>query len=174
MQWQAVLTTVLSITWLMSPAFADAELAAYASEARVEVRPRDEKRAIRLPKIDFPVRAEFACSGEAVAESVTISIADAFHRHAPTGDDNSLDAVITVPANQIAPIVAGDFCATGDNEEKAADEGLLLSGVATAQVSLRCVAQGNRSVSFASLNLPLRLVCKSDQDPSAGVPSPAR
>ncbi len=170
MQIRAVIAPALWIAWLMQPAFADAELAAYAGEARAEIRPREEDLAIRLPRLDFSVRAEFSCPENAVAESVTISIADAYQRYAPDEDEASLDAVITVPARQIAPIAADDFCAVGDGS----DEELLLTGVATAQLSLRCVAEGARSVSFTSLQLPLRLVCKGDQDPSSGIPSPAR
>ncbi len=172
MQFQAVLTTILCIAWLMQPAFADAELAAYAREARIEIPPRNDSRAIRLPQLDFAVRAKFVCAPEAVVESVTISVADAYRRYAPTDGDDSLETTISVPASQIAPIAAGNFCANGndDNEE------LLLSGVATAQLSLRCVADGTPSVSFTSLNLPLRLVCKTgeDQEPSAAALSPPR
>ncbi len=172
----SALTSILCITWLVQPAFADAELAAYASEARVEVSPRDTGRAIRLPPLDFSVRAEFDCADEAVAESVTISVADTFQRFTPGDGDDSFDAVIRVPRNQIAPIPARNFCmgnSTGDNDGK---EELLLTGVATAQVSLRCVTGDTRSVSFSSLSLPLRLVCQAggDQESSAGVPSPAR
>ncbi|MGI9225275.1 MAG: hypothetical protein ACR2QX_12405 [Woeseiaceae bacterium] len=172
MHFRIVTTLALWAAWLMQPAFADANLVAYASEARAEIAPRDERRTIRLPQLDFPVRAEFDCPIDAVAESVTIGIADAYQRYAPNQDDASFDAVITVPANQIAPIAAGDFCA---NSEKV-EEDLLLSGVATAQFSLSCVAEDGRFVSFASLELPLRLVCKSDanQEPSPAVPSPAR
>lgn len=172
MQIRTVIALALWVAWLMQPAFADAELAAYASEARAEIAARKENRAISLPRLDFSVRAEFDCPDDAVAESVTISIADAYQRYAPNEDDASLDAVITVPANQIAPITTSDFCANGNNDE----EELLLAGVATAQLSLRCVAQSGRSLSFASLQLPLRLVCKgaSDQDPSAALASPAR
>jgi len=156
----------------MQPVFADAKLAAYASEARAEISPRDERRTIRLPQLDFPVRAEFDCPDDALAESVTIGIADAYQRYAPNEDDASFDAVITVPANQIAPIATGEFCA----DSEIVGEDLLLSGVATAQLSLRCVAEDGQFVSFASLELPLRLVCRSDadQEPSPAVPSPAR
>ncbi len=172
MQFQAFLTTILCIAWLMQPAFADAELAAYARETRIEIPPRNDSRAIRLPQLDFAVRAKFVCAPEAVVESVTISVADAYRRYAPTDGDDNLETTISVPASQIAPIAAGNFCANGndDNEE------LLLSGVATAQLSLRCVAEGAPSVSFTSLILPLRLVCKTgdDQEPSAALLSPAR
>lgn len=166
----AVLTTILCILWLMQPALADAELAAYAREARVEIPPRNGSQPIILPQLDFPVRAKFDCAEEAVAESVMISVADAYRRYVPADKDDSLESVISVPARQMAPIAAGDFCANGDND----NEELLLPGVATAQLSLRCMAEGNPSVSFTSLKLPLRLICKGDQEPSAAEASPAR
>ena len=172
MRQQIPMTAILWVVWLMQPALADAELIAVASEARAEVAPRGARRQVRLPQLDFSVRAKFACPDDAVAESVTISIADAHKRYAPNEDDNSLEAVVAVPANQIAPIATGSFCMDGNS----GGEELLLAGVATAQLSLRCLNQTGRFVSFASLALPVRLVCKSDtdQDPSVGVPSPAR
>ena len=172
MQHRVPVTFVLWVAWLMQPASADAELVAYAREARAEITPHGDRRQVRLPKLDFSLRAKFACPDDGVAESVTISIADAHEHYAPGEGDDSVQATITVPANQIAPIATGDFCMDGDS---GGDE-VLLTGVATAQLSLRCLTQSGRRVSFASLRLPLRLVCKGDEDqePSAGVPSPAR
>lgn len=170
MQVRAVTTLAFWIAWLLQPAFADGELAAYAREARIEIAPLTGNRTISLPPLDFSVRAKFYCPDDAVAESVTISVADAYQRFAPQEDDASLDTVIRVPSNQIAPITAGDFCA----DDTTASAELLLDAVATAQLSLRCAAEADRSVSYASLRLPLRLVCKADQEPSAELPSPAR
>jgi len=176
MQLRVPVTLALGFAWLSQPALAEPELAVSTVAARAEISLRTNGRQTRLPLLEFSVRAEFECDDQAVAESITISIADAHKRYAPNEDTDSLDALITVPANQIAPIVTGDFCVVGDD----GSEELRLAGVATAQVSLRCRDASGSSVNFASLRLPLTLVCNrgADQVPSVpsvpSLPSPAR
>ena len=165
-------TLLASLLCLPQAAPADTELAVHANEARAQILPRDgAQRHTRLPSLQFSIRADFACPDDAVAESVTISVADVFRRYVPKHGDETLEAEITVPGNQIAAIAMGEFCLTGDTAEE-----LLVGGVATAQVSLRCTDAAGPAITFASLRLPLRLECRSDggQDPSAELPSPAR
>ena len=155
---------VLSLATLTQSAMADAELAVHVQEARAEILPRTEgQEHTRLPMLQFSVRAKFACKKDAVAESVTISVADTYKRYAPEDGEEAFETDITVPRNQIAAVATGDFCTTGHTEEE-----LLLTGVATAQVSLRCRSESSVSIQFASQRLPLRLVCsrRDDQDSS--------
>ncbi len=139
-------------------ALADAELIVRADETLAHVKPNASEQTW-LPTLEFSVHAQFACRDGAVAESITISVADAHERHVPDADQKALHTTVTVPRNQIASVTTGDFCADADNAGE-----LLLAGVAMAQVSLRCRNEDSSAVSYASLGLPLRLVC--DQDPS--------
>lgn len=162
----------LSLATLTQFAMADAELAVHVQEARAEILPRTEaQQHTRLPMLQFSVRAEFACKKDAVAESVTISVADAYRRYAPVDGEEAFETDITVPRDQIAAVATGDFCMAGGTDEE-----LLLTGVATAQVSLRCRSENSFSIQFASQRLPLRLVCdrRDDQDSSFGASSVAR
>jgi len=155
---------VLSLAALTQSTMADAELAVHVQEARAEILPRTQgQKHTRLPVLQFSVRADFACNKDAVAESVTISVADAYKRYAPAAGEETFETDITVPRNQIAAVATGDFCMAGDTDGE-----LLLAGVATAQVSLRCRSENSVSIRFASQRLPLRLVCsrRDAQDPS--------
>ena len=147
-------------------AFADAELVVSADETLARVKP-NTSQFTRLPSLEFSLHAEFECEDGASVESLTIGVADAHERHVPEPDAKSLHAIVTVPRNQIASVTTGDFCAGEDSGGE-----LLLSGVATAQFSLRCRSESAASVSYASLGLPLRLVC--DQDSSVEVSAAPR
>ena len=151
---------------LSTTALADAELVVSAEEARAHIKPNASQQT-RLPKLKFSVHMEFVCEDQATAESLTISVADAHERHVPDRDAKSVHAVVTVPRNQIAAVATGDFCADVGNAGE-----LLLASVATAQVSLRCRNDSRSSVSYASLGLPVRLVCV--QDSSAEVSAAPR
>jgi len=163
-------TLALCLAWLCQPLLADTELTLHAEETRTEVLQLQHGR-IRLPSLQFSVHARFNCKGEAVAESITISVADALERYVPQQGDEALEALITIPGNQIAAVATGDFCVDGGDGGE-----LLLTGAATAQVSLRCRDERGSSIRYASLRLPVRLVCKQDeiQEPSADVSSAAR
>ena len=147
-------------------ALADAELVVRADETVARVEPNASQQT-RLPSLEFSVHAEFVCEDGAVAESVTIGVADAHQRHVPDRDATSLHAIVTVPRKQIASVNTGDFCADSDTGGE-----LLLTGVATAQVSLRCRNGSSSTVRYASLGLPLRLIC--GQDASAEVSAAPR
>ena len=147
-------------------ALADTELIVSADEALARVKP-NSSQLTRLPSLEFSVHAEFECEDGGVAESLTISVADAHERHVPEPEAKSLRTIVTVPRNQIAAVTTGEFCASEDGGGE-----LLLSGVATAQFSLRCRDESSASISYASLGLPLRLVC--DQESSAEVSAAPR
>ncbi len=146
-------------------ALADTELIVSADEALARVKP-NSSQLTRLPSLEFSVHAEFECEDGGVAESLTISVADAHERHVPEPEAKSLRTIVKVPRKQIAAVTTGEFCASEDGGE------LLLSGVATAQFSLRCRDESSASISYASLGLPLRLVC--DQESSAEVSAAPR
>lgn len=151
-------------------AAAGPSLTVHANEASVQLQPRDETlQQVRLPALDLSLTASFSCEPNSEAESLTVSVLDTHRRY---GQDDlsstaSIDVVLSVPATQFAPISVPDFC-VGDAD--AADTSLLIPGVASAQVSLRCRSDsGSPSVHFASATLPLRLGCSPNnaQDSSA-------
>jgi len=114
--------------------------------------------------------ASFECPSDADAESVTVSIADTHKRFGPNdiSDKAALDVRVSVPAKQIAPVMVADFCIDDGIDDRPGDEkNLLVPGVATAQVSLRCRSETESFLYFASAVLPLRLYCVPDADQDA-------
>lgn len=124
-------------------------------------------RLIELPALDFGLRAAFNCTG--TAESLTLSVADTYKT---LGEDTisgerSAEAVLSVPAHQLALAAGNRFCLADDSSS--ADE-LLVPGLATAHASLRCRNDEGVTVHFTSAPLQVRLRCErpptEDQDPS--------
>lgn len=95
-----------------------------------------------------------------------VSISDTHKRFGPDdiGDKAALDVRVSVPANQIAPVTVADFCIAG---EPGVEKGLLVPGIATAQVSLRCRSENESFVYFKSAVLPVRIECDSDENQEA-------
>lgn len=160
-----LLTALLSFT----PAIvaADTMLTVQAKEtvAQIERRSMDHPHT-RLPTLELSLRAAFACPGETMADSLTVSVSDTHRRYGAEEIANTSEFVasLRVPAEQLAPISAPGFCIDGAPIDK---DDLLLAGFATAQVSLRCHSETeSSSVHFASVALPLRLHCLAvgDQD----------
>ena len=145
-------------------AAADGPLTLHANEASAQLAPREQgPQQISLPSLEFSLLAILACPPDADVQSVTVSIADTHKRfgHTEISDEAELDIRISVPGNQIPPVSVADFCMNdGPSDEK----GLLVPGVATAQVSLRCRSETGSSVHFASAVMPLRLDCVPDEN----------
>lgn len=150
-------------------AFADSVLTVHANEASVQIEPRGkDQRPSKLPALDLSIVAEFNCAAGTEAESITVSVADT-HRHygrEEIADVTTLEASLRLPVDQIAPISSADFCVIGAPSD---EKGLLVPGVATAQVSLHCRDDSTLSAHFASTALPLRLFCTSDENQSSSV-----
>ena len=150
------------------------DLTVQAFEAVAQIAPRAAgRRQIYAPKISFSLQTRFACSGNAVPMLLSIGIADTLYRYSPGAGEGSLLATVEVPAKQIAPINIGDFCIAGHD---GVGTDLLLPGVATAQVSLRCDISAPPVVQVTSVPLPLRLQCApaKSQDVSVAADPPTR
>lgn len=162
-----LLAACLCVTTEISTA--DSLLTLQANEAIVQIKPRnpDEKR-VNPPSLELSVVASFSCPADAEPESVTVSVADTYKRYGPEEIANTatLEALVTVPGSQLSPIASADFCVDGGSTD---EQGLLVPGVATAQISLRCRGESSSSVHFSSVALPIRLLCVFDesQEPSA-------
>lgn len=135
-----------------------------ANETSAQLALREQgPQQVSLPSLEFSLLATIACPAGAAVESVTASIADTQMRFGPDdiSDQSALDVRISVPANQVAPVTVTDFCVAGVPGDK---NTLLVPGVATAQVSLRCRSEKESSVYFESVVLPIRLLCLADEN----------
>ena len=148
-------------------AAADDALTLQANESSAQLAPRQQgPQQVSLPSLEFSLLATIACPSGTDVASVTVSIADTHKRFGPDelSDKTALDVRVSVPANQVAPVTVADFCISG---EPGYQKSLLVPGVATAQVSLRCRSENESSVYFKSAVLPIRLHCVSDKNPEA-------
>lgn len=149
----------------------DTVLTLHANESFAQIQRRDASSPqTRLPAMELSLQASYACPADTAAESLTVSISDTLRRYGAEEIANVslLETSLSVPANQFAPVLAPDFCVHGMPQN---EKGLLLPGIATAHVSLRCSGENvPPSVHFASVALPLRLHCLVEdggQDSSA-------
>ena len=136
---------------------------AIEATSQIERRDKDHQRT-RLPSLELSLNAAFTCPVDTTADSLTISISDTHRRYDFDKDTEttSLEASLLVPAEQIAPVTAPGFCTDDGTVD---DQGLLLPGIATAQLSLRCRHEADiSSVHFASVVIPLRLHCLAEHD----------
>jgi hypothetical protein len=138
----------------------DAILKLDASEALAEIQPRSpDRKDSRIPDLKLTMTLRYHCPTAATAESITVSIADT-HQHF-AGEDiarsSAIDASVTLPSGQMAPIPDDDFCIDGLPTAPV----LQLPGIATLRASLRCRSSAGVSIHYASTALPLRLVCAS-------------
>ena len=140
------------------------KLTVQALEAVTQITPHAAgERKIHTPSLTFSLRVDFGCANDAAA-SLSFGIADTHYRHVPQDGDAAFLAVIEVAAEQLAPITTGNFCVVGSAEDRAT---LLLHGVATAQVALRCTSGEHTAMRITSTALPLRLICAAGVDQEA-------
>ena len=150
---------------------ARAVLAVQAIEAVAQITPHAlGRRQVVVPTTSFSLQTRFACAGSAVPTLLSIGIADTLYRHVPLDNERFRLAEVEVPAKQIAPVNVGSFCVAGRASK---GDNLLLPGVASAQISLRCDLNTRSAVKVTSVPLPLRLICvpEPDQDEPAAVDS---
>lgn len=128
--------------------------------AHVSVASHDAQRDhLRLPDLDFPVRIVARCGSGRKPEILSISIADT--RVSFDGEslsDGVLDTSIIVPSRQIAPIAVDGFCNSADTPSQP----LLLATALTAQVSLRCVREQQRTIVFRARALDVLVSCEPE------------
>jgi hypothetical protein len=155
----APIATILVVTGIFSPAMADGNIVVAARETSVEVAPRAPGLELKLPIIEFALRAAIQCTGDPV--TVTFSVADAFTTIGRDAlrDQRAAKAAVKVPAGQLAPAATEAFCISEDTETS---DVLFLPGFTTVHASLRCTDDDVESLHFASAPLQLRLSCSRE------------
>ena len=155
-------------TYAMAASGTDGVLSLQAKATSATLEPRDEpQQLVVLPALETAVIATIACAVGARPVSLTVSISDTYQRFGPEqlADSSIFEATFNLPAGQLAPVAVANFCVTHDVTN---DQVLELPGVATAQVSLRCVSEDNStSMHFGSLPIPVNLYCRAAGDPDS-------
>lgn len=172
-------THILAFITLLSAASAvhgdDADrLIVSAQAASVKIGSQaSDRHMISLPALEFPLSLEATCVGAAVAESISISIADTRITYSGTDLDMvasmaSISTTFQVPGRQISAIAIERFC-TGDADD--AVNTLLIPAALTAHISLRCASENRQSIRYVSQPLEIRLLCNSGSDARSTPPS---
>lgn len=123
------------------------------------------RKLIRLPGLEFPLRIRAQCGAGRRPESISISVADT--GKTITGEDlggedlpggAALETSVRISSRQIAPIAIGEFCVV----DKEAQQSMLVTTALTAQISLRCVKDDERTIVFRAQALDVILNCETD------------
>jgi len=140
----------------------------HAEPAVASITPHSgSRKLIRLPELEFPLRISVQCAAGRTPESISISVADT-HRNF-SGEDlpvsATLETSVRISPRQIAPIAMRDFCVAASESRPS----LLVTTALTAQISLRCVKNGQRSIAFQSKALDVMLNCETSDATASGV-----
>ena len=111
-----------------------------------------------VPGLEYEFQVETRCSEGSEPESVMLSIADT-REHLPPAQLNqsSTTFLIRVPAKQIAPLQVDEFCIDETPQDSMR---LTIGAVLSAQASLVCSGDGEKSITYTSTSLDLMLTCE--------------
>lgn len=130
----------------------------------VTVTPRQPGRiTMRLPSVTFSVTVAVDCGADWQPDSVSISVADSGAslnaEQLQAGRELTFD--LHIPSSQIAPLRIERYCI--DDEADAANAAyqnrITIPGVMSAQASLRCATESERSTTYVTKPLDIVLEC---------------
>lgn len=138
-----------------------------AAPVTVNVAPGDNRRnAIVLPALDYVFSLDARCAPSFTPESVSLTVADSRTFVRPEEPDSGAglpDATLTVPANQLAPLIVEGFCTAAQDSPGeagiAGDASVTVSATLSASASLLCIADQRREMIYTSTPLDVTLVC---------------
>ncbi len=151
----------------MCPAKADETAGGLAIETDVARVDLDSipigSRNLRLPRLDYAFRIKPECPRGFNIASVSIGIADTQHVFSDEeyAQQGVLEAILSVPSGQIAPLPVGDFCSNKDESKKL----LRIPDALTGHALLHCRNSSEDQVLYDSLSLGIELRCASSTRP---------
>ena len=159
---------------VLSPMQASAEmlLRFSADTPTANVLPRGRERApLQLPDLEYQFRIDAACRENLSAVALSVAVADTRRTFsAKQIDDGALqDVRLVIPAAQIAPVVIADFCVAENDTSHtnpAEPSSLTVHAALSAQASLLCASDEDRSMKYASASLDVVLVCDQGSEES--------
>ena len=150
---------------------AGASISIRAETPNATVMPRASGRnLIRLPSLvyTFSLRAE--CPDQYMPESLLVNVADTrkSFNTAQIAAGDLLAIELRIPRRQIAPVPVGNFCVVqpvghvgADTTVSDTNEQLIVYDVLSAQASLMCANDADRTMTYASQTLDVLLVCET-------------
>jgi hypothetical protein len=160
------ITFLLAVT-LCGPAHGKDSLSVAASSPTVSVAPRNPGRNfLRLPTLEYVFEVLVKCSDGRSPKSLSLNVADSRRSLLAEQivDDGPTEISLNIPASQIAPLVVEDFCvaAIEENGEAASDAQTQISipSALSAQASLLCEGEDDKTMTYVSRTLDVSLVCE--------------
>ncbi len=149
------------------PAQGKDSLSVAANSPSVPVVPRNPGRSfIRLPTLEYDFEVRASCSDGKLPKSLSLNVADSRKSLAANQiiSDGPTEFSLRIPASQIAPLVIEDFCITEVGEEgqtvNDARTQVSISSALSAQASLLCESDDDRTMTYVSQTLDVSLVCE--------------
>ncbi|MBT8077675.1 MAG: hypothetical protein KJO31_03820 [Gammaproteobacteria bacterium] len=137
----------------------------------VTLPPRSGGRFVELPAVAFEFTLQPECPARSQPSSLLLSIADT--RMSLRASDLMAEPVapvtLEVPAGQIAPVAATEFCEANGHDSKPDGQAVLvLRDTLTAHASLRCSDNGAEKIAYFSKPLNVTIQCELPPDDDAG------
>lgn len=166
----------LSTVLVLGSALADTaqDVAVRAATPVVDVSPRRSGRPFfDLPTLEYRFQVEARCDDDWVPASLSLSVADSrvVFGAGQLSDGTQQELVLSVPAQQLAPVAVHDFCLlpedTTTRHARASSRVLPVSSLLTiravlsAQASLLCVSEQERRITYVSQPLDVTLTCEA-------------
>jgi hypothetical protein len=135
-----------------------------ANTPTVEVSPRLPGRVnISLPSLTYAMSVTVDCEANWQPDSVSIGVADsrASFNAEQLRASRELTLELRIPSEQIPPLHVEHFCIIGDRDESDTTntDKITISGVLSAQASLRCATESAKSITYLTKPLDVVLEC---------------
>ncbi|MFQ5547925.1 MAG: hypothetical protein ACE5FV_06525 [Woeseia sp.] len=161
-----IVTTVLSIDVAADPRPAQ-RIYITADIPTVPVQPRRAGRvAFRLPTLTYALTLTSYCDENWQPASVSINVADS--RMSIDAEQlrshEAIDVQLRIPSNQIAPLRIERFCVEEDMDGIRPDDRFVtIPAALSAQASLLCVLESERSITYVTKPLDVTLECQAPE-----------
>ncbi len=136
-----------------------------ANTPEVSIRIRaDDRRALRLPDLQYTFRFEPRCGDGRTPRSILLSIADTRKTLSGTALQETAEMKMTISPGQIAPLSLQGFCLNRDDPGQNMARYITVHGIISAQAALLCSGDESEQMIYAAHALDLTLHCAVEPD----------
>jgi hypothetical protein len=158
---------LLPVFILCGPALAETSLTMQADTPEVSIESRSSGRnALHLPALQYAFTFEASCGDDLQPVSLQLSVADTRKtlRTEQIVADSLTMTSLSIPANQIAPVVINNFCQrvdaqVSDVQTQSEPSRISIPAALSAQASLRCASETDEHTVYVSSPLNVMLAC---------------
>lgn len=159
--------SVLIAVTACGPAHGKDSLSVVVNSPTVSVAPTNPgQKFMRLPTLEYIFAVRAKCADGRSPKSLSLNVADSRRSLAAEQivSNGPTEISLKIPASQIAPLVVEDFCvaASEENGGPASDAQTQVSipSALSAQASLLCEGESDKTMTYVSRTLDVSLVCE--------------